>query len=490
MLTKNRIYQIEKVQGRRIRGNETREKKKSAMDFEKQRILRLEATTHRRSNDLRRAFNQALVAGGKRPLDESSKSTALAAKRQKINPNLFNLPEAVQISILKQNSCQDIMNFFNSQKRIPTFPKEQWEALTTGIDCEAEQWEAFDRLEQVETITKDEGQYTRVDFYRNDNGEVDVEVRDAANDFATKCLFRRLKNTYKFDGMKMKWYSSLREWWRQGERSKSAQEDAERFFLHFTDVTTIGYQAFWGDQLTDVTIPNSVTTIGEGAFDSNQLTKVTIPNSVTTIEDAAFDSNQLTKVTIPNSVTTIGFQAFHENKLTKVTIPNSVTTIGEGAFRRNQLTEVTIPNSVTTIEAFAFDSNQLTKVTIPNSVTTIGFQAFAENKLTKVTIPNSVTTIGEEAFVNNQLTEVTIPNSVTTIGDGAFYGNQLTKVTIPNSVTTIGEGAFLRNRLTEVTIPKSVTTIGESAFSPNFEVEVSEHTVTIRSLVKGQAETR
>ena len=137
------------------------------MDFQKQRILRLEATTHRRRNDLRRAFNQALVAGGKRPMDESSKSMALAVKRQKIDPNLFNLPEAVQISILKQNSCQDTMNFFNSQKRLPTFSKEQWEALTASIDCEA-----FDKLKLVKTVTADEGEYTRVDFYRN--GEVDA----------------------------------------------------------------------------------------------------------------------------------------------------------------------------------------------------------------------------------------------------------------------------------------------------------------------------
>ena len=189
-------------------------KKNSPMDFQKQRILRLEATTHRRRNDLRRAFNQALVAGGKRPLDKSSKSTALAAKRQKLDPSLFNLPEAVQISILKQNSCEDTMNFFNSQKRIPPFSKEQWGALTASIDCEA-----FDKLEVVETVTADEGQYTRVDFYRNDNGEVDAGVRDAANDFATKCLFRRLYNTYEGRGMKRKWYSALLEWWRQGERS-------------------------------------------------------------------------------------------------------------------------------------------------------------------------------------------------------------------------------------------------------------------------------
>ena len=331
------------------------------MDFQKQRILRLEATTHRRRNDLRRAFNQALVAGGKRPLDESSKSMALAVKRQKIDPNLFNLPEAVQISILKQNSCQDTMNFFNSQKRLPTFSKEQWEALTASIDCEA-----FDKLKLVKTVTADEGEYTRVDFYRN--GEVDAGVRDAANDFATKCLFRRLYNTYEGDGMKQKWYSALREWWGQGERSESAQEDAERFFLHFTDVTSIGFQAFSQNHLRSVSIPDSVTTIGELAFHDNQLRSVSIPNSVTTIGDSAFADNQLTSVSIPNSVTTIGESTFGNNQLTKVTIPKSVTTIGEWAFHDNQLRSVSIPNSVKTICEVAVGKKQVSSLSITNSV--------------------------------------------------------------------------------------------------------------------------
>ena len=84
---------------------------------------------------------------------------------------------------------------------------------------------------------------------------------------------------------------------------------------------------------TNIIIPStingkSVTTIGNNAFNGNQLTSVEIPDSVTTIESDAFGNNQLTSITIGNSVTTIGNNAFWYNRLTSVTIPNSVTTIG------------------------------------------------------------------------------------------------------------------------------------------------------------------
>ena len=53
-----------------------------------------------------------------------------------------------------------------------------------------------------------------------------------------------------------------------------------------------GDYAFFGNKLTEVTIPSSVTSIGAGAFSNNQLTEVTIPSSVTSIGDWAFAGNQ------------------------------------------------------------------------------------------------------------------------------------------------------------------------------------------------------
>ena len=184
-------------------------------------------------------------------------------------------------------------------------------------------------------------------------------------------------------------------------------------------VTSIGSYAFeYCTRLTSVNIPNSVTSIGDGAFQGCYgLTSVTISDITAwlSISFAGSESNPLCyahhlflngeevkDLTIPNSVTSIGDYTFHGcSSLTSVTIPNSVTSIGNSAFYYcSNLTSVTIPNSVTSIGGYAFQRcSSLTSVTIGNSVTTIGYSAFSDcSSLTSVTIPNSVTSIGDNAF--------------------------------------------------------------------------------------------
>jgi hypothetical protein len=130
-----------------------------------------------------------------------------------------------------------------------------------------------------------------------------------------------------------------------------------------------------------------------GAFQRKGVSRMQLPDGLAFIGASAFYDNQLTSVTIPESV--IHISGFGRNQLTSVTIPDSVTSIGGSAFSSNQLTSITIPDSVTSIGAWAFSSNQLTSITIPDSVTSIGGWAFEQssfsrNQLTSVTIGANV----------------------------------------------------------------------------------------------------
>jgi DNA-directed RNA polymerase subunit RPC12/RpoP len=67
-------------------------------------------------------------------------------------------------------------------------------------------------------------------------------------------------------------------------------------------ITAIGYQAFSGKGLANITIPKSVTRIDEYAFKENRLTNVVIPPGVTFIGNGAFIHNRLTSVTLGDDI--------------------------------------------------------------------------------------------------------------------------------------------------------------------------------------------
>ena len=192
-----------------------------------------------------------------------------------------------------------------------------------------------------------------------------------------------------------------------------------------------------------------VTTIWTEAFSGNGVTSVTIPDGVNDIMERAFEySENLTNIVIPSSVTNIGFFAFEGcESLRSVTIPGSVTSIGQDAF---------------------VDCRSLTSVTIANGVTSIVDDMFSEcGSLTSISIPGSVTSTGEYAFQNcESLASITIPDNATSIGIGAFYGcTSLTNILIPSGVTSIGGYAFKDcESLTSITLPNSVSSIGDYAF--------------------------
>ena len=183
-------------------------------------------------------------------------------------------------------------------------------------------------------------------------------------------------------------------------------------YIRDLPVVSIGRRAFYDNQLTSITIPDSVLFIGESAFEQNYLVNISIPNNVRNIEKKVFYNNYLTSIVIPGSVNFIGESAFELNRLTDVEISYGVGGIGGRAFYGNNLTSITIPDSVNLIRESAFELNQLTNVEFSFGLSYIFAKAFQSNNLTSIIIPNTVTTIEESAFAKNNLISITIPDSI------------------------------------------------------------------------------
>ncbi len=304
-------------------------------------------------------------------------------------------------------------------------------------------------------------------------------------------------------------------------------------------VTNIGGYAFEDcSGLTSVTIPDSVTSIGFEAFkgcngltavyihdlaawcgiefgssfssahhlylDGEEVVDLTIPDSVTSIGSYAFHGcANLTSVAIPDSVTSIGSEAFYGcSGLTSVTIPDSVTSIGYYAFYGcSGLTSVTIRNSVTSIEAKAFyGCHGLTAVTIPACVcqsTMSNVFPAAYQQITDVTICEGVKTIGEQTFYNCRgLKSVAIPESVILVESNAFYNcSNLASVHIHDLVAwcniSFKDNPFPFHRLildgvevTELTIPQGVSNIRTHAFNNCYNLkslDIPDYVTSIES---------
>lgn len=114
-------------------------------------------------------------------------------------------------------------------------------------------------------------------------------------------------------------------------------------------------------------IPSTVKIIASGAFYGSNLTSITIPSSVTSIGSSAFyKCSKLTSIAIPSGITSIEDYTFYScSKLTSITIPSSVTSIGNSAFCYcSGLTSVVFFGQPSNIEEYSFYVNTNNKCTI------------------------------------------------------------------------------------------------------------------------------
>ena len=138
-------------------------------------------------------------------------------------------------------------------------------------------------------------------------------------------------------------------------------------------VTSLGYAFTECSTIESVTIPKSMTKIDKWAFkDCSNLRAVNMHDDITKIGEEAFTGNVIEEIQLPENLDTIEISAFSGCKLTNIIIPNKVTAIYSKAFGGCPIKTVVLPQSLKTLEPAVFDSDILTvvsKITDPENTT-------------------------------------------------------------------------------------------------------------------------
>ena len=300
-------------------------------------------------------------------------------------------------------------------------------------------------------------------------------------------------------------------------------------------VISIGYDAFYGNGINSIVIPETVTNIGDRAFYGCHLNIVDCKASIPpALGSNVFYNNPEACLKVPfelvityknndswselskycgHNINNIYYLPTSDNEVAvsykdskynsytdEVVIPSeilvgnktyNVTSIGENAFYDcNELYSVKMPNSIISIESGAFNScDNLVSIDLSKSITFIGSSAFANcQSLPSIIISEGLIDLKSQAFYNCQaLTTITLPNSLKIIEESVFSRcTSLSSINLPNSLESIGRGAFNSCfKLSSITIPNSVTNIAARAFYncglntitiPNSVITIKEET--------------
>ncbi|MBQ7792167.1 MAG: leucine-rich repeat protein [Clostridia bacterium] len=196
-------------------------------------------------------------------------------------------------------------------------------------------------------------------------------------------------------------------------------------------ITFLGYQAFYGYNITSVSLPNGFIQIGKETFRN---------------------CDWLTSIKIPNTVTNIGEYAFYDcDRLTDVQVLGSMYTINSNAFGAcDKLTEIVITASSVNSEAFNYCSS-LKTVTITNTNLSVYQSAFANcTALTNVNFTgtatqwNNIKTKSSSYTGNDKLWNATLTyvNKLTfdvnggDMGVASIFAEAGSTVTIPTDTPT------------------------------------------------------
>ncbi len=110
--------------------------------------------------------------------------------------------------------------------------------------------------------------------------------------------------------------------------------------------------------MTSVDVSDKCVGINGGAFWGSEVSKVTLPDGILAIDAYAFCQSALAEINFPSSLTFIGEQGFADTKLTEITLPENMPYVLDGVFAGcSELTSVTIPSSAKLIYNHAFHND-------------------------------------------------------------------------------------------------------------------------------------
>lgn len=216
------------------------------------------------------------------------------------------------------------------------------------------------------------------------------------------------------------------------------------------DVTEVGGFAFFGGNVTKVTIGDNVT-IGTYAFQANDITELVIGADVT-VGTYAFRYNEaLTSVTLGEGVVLQSGVFDYCGALREITIPARAT-VDVNAFSN---CESLAPENITAADDVEIKSGSYDAVIHEDGTVSIVIYGDASGKIASSRFKS-----------NTSITSVIIAEGVTSIESQAFYNcPNLTSVVLPSTLKTIGNWAFRDcTSLQTVNFPASLQSIDYYAF--------------------------
>ena len=191
---------------------------------------------------------------------------------------------------------------------------------------------------------------------------------------------------------------------------------------------SIASEAFYRNNITDVTIPASVRVINSSAFrDNTSLKSVTLGSGLTSISSLCFyGCSNLAIVKGGENVKTIANNAFQNCKLLTSAADLAPVSVGDFAFQYCEKLDSFNFSNIKTYGREAFEYCYALKEADLSTATSLGIECFYNcYSLKKVKLGDNITTIPQSAFkVCHALEEVVLGSSINSLGSDCFYSDK------------------------------------------------------------------